>query len=82
MPLFAYSCECKNVIKKFFRQAKDAPASFSCPSCKKDAKKMLSSPNSTSKIVVDNGVQSRAVEITPNIIEINEERANKNYRED
>jgi hypothetical protein len=45
-------------------------------------KKLLSAPSSTSKITVDNGVQARAVEINPDIIEINEARANKNYREE
>jgi hypothetical protein len=82
MPLFAYSCECKNVIKKFFRQAKEAPAQISCELCGKNMKKLLSAPSSVSKIVVDNGVQARAVEIIPNIIEINQERANKDYREE
>jgi hypothetical protein len=82
MPLIAYSCECKNVIKKFFRQAKDAPAFFSCESCGKNMKKLLSAPSSASKIVIDNGVQARAVEITPDIVEINQERANKDYTEE
>lgn len=43
---------------------------------------MLSSPSSMSKIVVDNGVQARAVEIVPNIVELNQERASKNYKGD
>jgi putative FmdB family regulatory protein len=83
MPLIAYSCEfCKTVIKKFVRTAKDAQSTFLCESCGKNVKKLLSSPSSASKIVVDNGVQARAVEITPNIIEINQERSNKDYREE
>lgn len=82
MPLIAYQCECKNVIKKFVRTAKDAPSSLICTKCSKEMKKLLSAPSSTSKIVVDNGVQARAVEINPNIVEINEARANKDYRED
>ena len=82
MPLIAYSCNCSDVTKKFFRQAKDAPASFICPKCKTDTKKLLSAPSSTSKIIVDNGFQARAVEVNPDIIEINEARANKDYRED
>lgn len=65
------------------RQAKDAPASFLCPNCNIDQmKKQLSSPSSSSKIVVDNGVQARAVEIVPDIIEINKARSEKDYRED
>lgn len=82
MPLIAYSCECKYAIKKFYRSAKDAPTSLTCEKCSKEMKKQLSAPSSQSKIVVDNGIQARSVEIIPNIIEINEERANKNYRED
>ena len=83
MPLIAYSCSCGHNLKKFFRQAKDAPASFICPSCNKDqSKKQLSSPSSSSKIVVDNGIQARAVEIMPDIIEINKSRSEKDYREE
>ncbi len=82
MPLILYSCECNHTEKKYHRQVKDAPASIVCINCNKDMKKSLSSPSSSSKIVVDNGIQARAVEITPNIIEINEERSQKNYRED
>lgn len=83
MPLIAYSCElCKHVVKKFVRTAKDALSSIICDKCANQMKKLLSSPSSTSKITVDNGVQARAVEIHPDIVEINEERSNKNYRED
>lgn len=83
MPLIAYACICGHSEKKFMRQAKDAPASFLCSKCQKDQlKKQLSSPSSSSKIVVDNGVQARAVEIMPDIIEINKARSEKDYRED
>jgi len=44
-------------------------------------KKMLSAPTSLSKVTVDNGFQAKAVEIIPNIIELNEERSSKDYRE-
>lgn len=82
MPLIHYLCECNHSVSKFHRQAKDAPAFFLCVKCGKKAKKMLSAPNSASKIVVDNGLQARAVEINPDIIEINKERSSKNYSED
>ncbi len=83
MPLIAYACKCGNTTKKMTRQAKDAPASFLCPKCNIDQmKKQLSSPSSSSKIIVDNGVQARAVEIMPDIIEINKARSEKDYRED
>lgn len=82
MPLIAYSCSCGYTEKRFMRQAKDAPASFVCPKCNSELKKQLSSPSSSSKIVIDNGVQARSVEIVPDIIEINQARAAKDYRED
>ena len=81
MPLIAYACVCGHSEKKFIRQAKDAPAAFLCPKCSiSDMKKMLSAPSSSSKIVVDNGVQAREVEINPDIIEINKARSEKDYR--
>ena len=82
MPLITYACECAHSEKKFFRRSADAPPVIPCKMCNRVMKKSLSSPSSSSKITVDNGVQARAVEITPNIIEINQERASKNYRED
>lgn len=81
MPLIAYACVCGHSEKKFIRQAKNAPAGFLCPKCStNDLKKQLSAPTSSSKITVDNGVQARAVEITPDIIEINKARSEKDYR--
>jgi hypothetical protein len=80
MPIINYTCECKHSIGKFFRQAKDSPVLFSCEKCGKDMKKTLSIPSSSSKIIVDNGIQARAVEVIPNIVELNQERSNKDYR--
>lgn len=82
MPLLSYVCECKHSVSKFFRRATDGPSLLACPICGKDMKKSLSSPTSSSKITVDNGVQAKAVEITPDIVEINQARSSKNYRED
>lgn len=84
MPLIVYACKAGHVTKKMMRQAKDALASFPCPAddCYHEAKKQLSAPSSSSKITVDNGVQARSVEITPDIIEINKARSEKDYRED
>lgn len=82
MPLIYYQCSCGNAASKFYRQAKEAPVCFACEKCGKDAKKQLRAPSSTSKVVVDNGVQARAVEINPDIIEINEARSDKDYREE
>lgn len=82
MPLIAYLCKCTNLVKRFYRSAKDAPTAFKCDKCQEDMKKTLSPPSSTHKIVIDNGFQARAVEIVPNIVEINEERSKKDYRQD
>lgn len=84
MPLIYYLCECNHSVSKFYRQAKDAPATVSCgkPDCGKDAKRQLKAPNAASKVVMDNGFQARAVEVNPDIVEINEARSNKDYRED
>jgi hypothetical protein len=81
MPLISYICECKNSTSKYYRQAKESPACLLCGVCGKDMKKSLSAPSTSSKISVDNGVQARAVEIDPNIIAINRERSEKDYRE-
>jgi hypothetical protein len=79
MPIINYTCECKYLVGKFFRRAKDSPASVSCAKCGLQMKKTLSIPSTSSKIVVDNGVQARAVEVIPNIVELNQERAAKDY---
>jgi tetraacyldisaccharide-1-P 4'-kinase len=84
MPLIYYLCEFNHSVSKFYRQAKDAPATVPCgkPDCGKDAKRQLKAPNSASKVVMDNGFQARAVEVNPDIVEINEARSNKDYGED
>lgn len=82
MPMIAYVCSCKHLIKKFIRRAADAASSIPCSKCENSMKKTLSIPNSISKIVIDNGSQARQTEIVPNIVELMEERSNKDYRED
>jgi hypothetical protein len=82
MPIIAYSCGDSHIIKKFFRSASNAPTSFVCEKCGANMKKLLSSPYSQSKLLVDNGIQARAVEINLDVIEANQERAKKDYREE
>ncbi len=82
MPMINYECEeCKNSFKKIFRKP-PFPSALICDKCNGTMKRLLSAPNSSSKISVDNGVQARRVEISPDIVETNEARSNKNYRED
>ena len=82
MPLFHYVCECKTSVSKFYRQVASAPAVVPCANCGKDAKKAMKAPAQVSKVIVDNGFQARAVEVNPEIIEINKARSEKDYRED
>lgn len=81
MPLIYYVCECGHSKKNFVRSAKKAQASLVCDKCAKAMNRTLSAPSSASKISVDNGVQAKRVEIDPNIVEINEARSNKDYRQ-
>ena len=82
MPIIAYSCGESHLVKKFYRSASDAPTLLICEKCGAESKKQLSSPSSQSKLIVDNGVQARSVEINLDVIEANQERANKDYREE
>lgn len=80
MPLIHYLCECKKTATKFFRQPKDAAAFLLCPACGKETlKKQLSAPSNSVKINIDNGLMSRSVEVREDILQLNEERSNKDY---
>jgi len=82
MPMIHYIChDCGFSTKKIFRKG-PFPSALICEKCNNTMKKELSAPTSSSKISVDNGVQARRVEISPDIIETNEKRSNKNYREE
>lgn len=81
MPLIHYLCECDYSATKFFRQPKEAPKTFICPKCGKEQKKQLSAPNSKSIVVVDNGIQSRAVEVNLELVKDIEERSTKDFKD-
>ncbi len=81
MPLQNYSCTCGKLFKKYFKLAKEAPALLSCE-CGLQARKVFGTTSSSHKIVIDNGIQARSIEIDPNIVEYNEERASTDYSED
>lgn len=80
MPLICYLCTCKKSVSKFWRVAKEAPSKIIC-ACGLEMSKQLSAPSNASKIVIDNGVQSRQVEVDLNIIKSNEENSTKDFRE-
>lgn len=81
MPLISYLCECGDSTSKFFRKSKDATGMVACKRCGKESKKQLSAPNSSSVIVVDNGVQSRAVEVNLELVKDLEERSTKDFKD-
>ena len=81
MPMIHYVCECGHVLKKILRNP-PFPSTLICEKCNGSMTKLLSAPSQSSKISVDNGVQARRVEISPDIIETNLARSNKDYRED
>lgn len=80
MPLLYYLCSCGLHASKFYRIAKDAPAELACI-CGVGYKRQLSSPSSKSVLSIDNGVQSRAVEVNLDTINSNIENSTKDFRE-
>lgn len=81
MPLINYSCSCGENLKKYFRSAKDAPSVFVCK-CGLEAKKSFGTTSSSHKIVIDNGLMAKRLEVDPDITEINDERSARDYSED
>lgn len=63
-----------------YRKASEVQSKTNCKKCGgSNAVRQLSAPSSISKIVVDNGVQAKAVEIIPEVIESNKEMSKKGY---
>ena len=81
MPLINYACDCGEVYKKYFKSAKDALPSVKCK-CSLEAKKSFGTTSSSHKIVIDNGLMARRLEIDPDIQEINDERSSRNFSEE
>lgn len=78
MPLVKYLCtneQCSHTFPVLFKKASDIQVLKECPKCQKEAKRQLSGSSFQSKIVVDNGVQAKSVEIHPEIGRINHDRA-------
>ena len=76
MPLIRFLCSeesCNSSFVVFFKMAKDVSAFTECKVCGKKAKRTLSAPTSSSKIVIDNG-QPRAVEVYSDIMDLAEDR--------
>lgn len=81
MPLINYSCSCGEVYKKYFKTAKDALPSVDCE-CGAKALKSFGAMSVAHKIVIDNGLMSKSVEISPDVMQINEERSKIDYSEE
>ena len=81
MPLINYVCGCGEVLKKYFKTAKDSTSVVGCK-CGLEAKKSFGATSSSHKTVIDNGLMARRLEIDPAIMEINDERSSKDYSEE
>lgn len=78
MPLISYVCTmCGNHFSEHTKNAVNAKLEAPCKKCGAPSKRTLSAPSNSSKIVVDNGVQARSVEIDLKVIESNRENASK-----
>lgn len=81
MPLIAYPCNCGLVTKKYVKAAKDAAAFTTC-SCGNEAKRGFGTTSSNHLITIDNGLMAKKIEISPDIMEINDERSSRDYSEE
>ena len=81
MPLLNYLCTCGEVSKKYFKSAKEAPATIKCK-CDLEAKKTFGLTSSSHLITIDNGLMAKKIEVSPDIMQINDERSQKDYSED
>lgn len=78
--LIKFSCnnpDCQNEISKFFRSHKDIPPFVDCGECGTGKlEREYSAPSSKSTVIVDNGYQSKSVEITNDLIERETKKVN------
>ncbi len=81
MPLINYICSCGEISKKYFKTAKDVPSTVRCK-CESEARRAFGSTSSSHKIIVDNGLMARRLEIDPDIMEINDDRSKKDYSQE
>jgi hypothetical protein len=81
MPLINYECSCGEIQKKYFKSAKDALPIVKCK-CGLEAKKVFGNTSSSHKIVIDNGLMSRRLEISEDIQEVNDQRSVCDYTEE
>lgn len=83
MPMIKFQCnnpDCSNYISKIFNNSKDIPPFLDCGECGTGKmERTLSTPASKSTQFIDNGVQSRRVEVSSEVVEKERQRL---YTED
>jgi len=80
MPRISYYCDtCSVYKKKFYKNSKEIVNKMKCE-CGGEQKRQLSAPSSKSTMVVDNGVQAKAVELDREIVDIIEDREESSYK--
>jgi hypothetical protein len=83
MPLLNYACSCGEITKKYVKHARDSASFIVCPNCGLEARKSFGETSVGHKIVIDNGLMARSVELqSPDIMEINDERSALDLSED
>jgi hypothetical protein len=81
MPRIAYKCDkCSNSKNKFFSNVKKIENKIECDLCLGEMVRTLSSPSQRSTMVIDNGVQAKAIEIDTNIVEVIDDRLEKDLQ--
>jgi hypothetical protein len=74
MPRILYICnKCSGINKKFYKAISEVQNKIECE-CGGELVRQLSSPSQRSKMIIDNGVQAKAVELDREIVEIIEDR--------
>lgn len=81
MPMIQYVCnnpDCSNQIDKFFSSTKQIKPFLDCGECGTGKlEKQLGAPNSHKTQIVDNGLQSKQVELMDSVLEKEQERMYK-----
>lgn len=71
--------ECDNAITKLFKNFKDVPPFLDCACSVGKLERQLSAPSTKSTQIIDNGYQSKQVEVMNEVVLKEQERM---YRED
>ena len=83
MPMIKFACnnpECENHITKIYSKVKEIPPFLDCGACGTGKlERQLGAPSSKSTQFIDNGIQSRRVEVNNDVVEKERQRL---YTED